>query len=191
MSDSLTRPTRRTLVLSAAWSVPVVSIAAAVPAFAASTNASGASGSAALKWSGDDGFKHVSWDLSLRSGTRALSSVVIAFTYAPNGGGGSGTFTGLDIYTFLPAVDNGWVVTGIPANGSNTATATHNQTVILANTTSLIHTDFKGQDNSSGTVGATVTVTYVDGGSENLPALSVAWAQAAPGNQEPAPHNSH
>lgn len=36
MSNTLLRPTRRTLVRGAAWSVPVVSIAATAPAFAAS-----------------------------------------------------------------------------------------------------------------------------------------------------------
>lgn len=36
MSDSLIKPTRRTLVRGAAWSVPVVSMATAAPAFAAS-----------------------------------------------------------------------------------------------------------------------------------------------------------
>ena len=36
MTNTQLRPTRRTLVRGAAWSVPVVSIAAAAPAFAAS-----------------------------------------------------------------------------------------------------------------------------------------------------------
>lgn len=36
MTNTLARPTRRTLVRGAAWSVPVVSLAAAAPAFAAS-----------------------------------------------------------------------------------------------------------------------------------------------------------
>ncbi|SOC51728.1 hypothetical protein [Ornithinimicrobium cerasi] len=36
MTSSVTRPTRRTLVKGAAWSVPVVAVAGAAPAFAAS-----------------------------------------------------------------------------------------------------------------------------------------------------------
>lgn len=38
MTSSVTRPTRRTLVKGAAWSVPVVAMAGAAPAFAASGN---------------------------------------------------------------------------------------------------------------------------------------------------------
>lgn len=190
-SISAVRPTRRTIVRGAAWSVPVVAIAATAPAFAASLNTSGASASPALKW-GPGSNKHVSWDLSIATGGQALSSVTIVFAYAPNGGGGAGTFTTLDIYSFLPAVDTGWDVTGIPAGGStNTATATHDKTVIPANTTTTIHTDFSGSDNSSGALSATITVTYVGGGTETLPALSTPWSQASPGNTEPAPHDAH
>lgn len=36
MTSSVTRPTRRTLVKGAAWSVPVIAVAGAAPAFAAS-----------------------------------------------------------------------------------------------------------------------------------------------------------
>ncbi len=192
MSTTMTaRPTRRTLVRSAAWSVPVIAIAAAAPAFAASAEASSASASAALKW-GPGSNKHVSWDLSITTGGRAVSSATIVFAYTPNGGGGAGTFTTLEIYSFLPSVDAGWVVTGIPAGGStNTATATHDQSVIPANTTTTIHTDFSGSDNSSGALSATVTVTYVGGGTQALPALTTPWSQASPGNTEPAPHSAH
>ncbi len=191
MSPSAMKPTRRTLVRGAAWSVPVVAIAATAPAFAASLNALSASASAALKW-GPGPNKHVSWDLTVTTGGRAVSSVSISFAYTPNGGGGAGTFSALEIYTFVPAVDTGWVVTGIPVGGStNTATATHNQTIIPANTISTIHTDFSGSDNSSGALAATVTVVYVGGGTQTLPTLSTPWSQASPGNTEPSPHDTH
>ena len=193
MSTSLAavRPTRRTIIRGAAWSVPVVSIAAVAPAFAASVDASGASASPALKW-GPGSNKHVSWDLTLTTCGRAVSSVVIEFAYAPNGGGDAGTFSALEIYTFSPGVDNGWVVSGIPAGGlTNTATATHGQSIIPANTTSTIHTDFSGSDNSIGALAATITVTYVGGGTQTLQTLSTPWSQANPGNTEPAPHSAH
>ena len=190
---SIARPTRRTIVLGAAWSIPVVAIAATAPAFAASANATGASAGSALKWSGQtDSLKHVSWDLSISTGTRALSSVSVAFTYAPKGGGGAGTFTVLEMWTFAPTLGQQWTVTGIPSTGgSNSATATSPAGTFAANTMHSIHTDFGGTDNSTGTLTASITVTYVGGGTSTLPLLTETWSQASPGNQEPAPHSSH
>lgn len=189
---SVAIPTRRTIVRGAVWSVPVVAIAATAPAFAASANATGASASTALKWSGQtDTLKHVSWDLSISTGTRALSSVSVAFTYTPNGGGGAGTFTVLEMWTFSPTLGRQWTVTGIPAGGSNSATATSPAGTFAANTTHSIHTDFGGTDNSTGTLTASITVTYVGGGTSTLPLLTQGWSQASPGNAEPAPHSSH
>lgn len=190
-SVSAAKPARRALVHGAAWSLPVVAFASTAPAFAASMDAAAASASSAVKW-GPGSNKHVSWDLTLVTGGRAVSSATIVFVYVPNGGGGAGTFSALDIYTFLPTSDAGWVVTGIPGGGfTNTATATHNQSVIPANTTSTIHTDFSGSDNSSGSLTATITVAYVGGGTQTLPAISTPWSQASPGNAEPAPHDAH
>lgn len=176
----------------AVWSVPVVAIAATAPAFAASANATGASAGAALKWSSQtDSLKHVSWDLSISTGTRALSSVSVAFTYTPNGGGGTGTFTVLEMWTYSPTLGQQWDVTGIPPAGSNSATATSPTGTFAANTTHSIHTDFGGTDNSTGTLTASITVTYVGGGTSTLPLLTQAWSQASPGNKEPAPHSAH
>ena len=186
------RPTRRSIVRGAAWSIPVVAIAATAPAFAASTDATSASASSALKWTGQtDTLKHVSWDLSISTGTRALSSVTVLFTYVPNGGGGSGTFTVLEMWTFAPTLGQQWTVSGIPAGGSNSATATSPAGTFAANTTHSIHTDFGGSDNSTGTLTASIAVTYAGGGTSTLPTLTQKWSQASPGTQEPAPHDSH
>lgn len=196
MSTSMSaRPTRRTVVRGAAWSVPVVAVAAVAPAYAASQNAFVSStADTAYKWSeGDskDAPKHVSWDFTLRTGGREVSQVSVAFTYAPNGGGGSGTFTALDIYIHSPLVEtvSAWNITGVPP-ASNSATATR-AGILATNTTYSIHTDFMGSDNSTGTLTATITVTYVGGGSQTLPTLTEQWKQASPGNTEPAPHSSH
>lgn len=193
MNSRYPSPTRRTLVRGAAWSVPVIAISAAAPAFAASTDATSAAASGALKWSSPtDDLKHVSWDFAISIGTRAVSSVSVAFTYAPNGGGGTGTFTNLEMYIFSPVGGTQWTVTGIPATGgTNTATATSPTGTLAANSTYTIHTDFGGSDNSTGTVTALITVTYVGGGSATLPLLTQPWTQASPGKQEPAPHDSH
>ena len=193
-SVSATRPTRRTLVRSAAWTLPVVSIVATAPAFAASPDASCASASTALKWSSPtDDLKHVSWDFAIAIGTRPLSSVSVAFTYTPNGGGGTGTFTTLQTYIFSPTVGSQWGVAGIPATGgTNTATATSPAgTTLAANTTFTVHTDFAGTDNSTGTLTASIAVNYFKGGTTVLPLLTQAWTQASPGKQEPAPHDTH
>lgn len=189
---SIARPTRRGVVRGAAWSVPVVATAVVAPAFATSLDATGASSSAALKWtSPTDDLKHVSWDFSITTGSRALSSVSVFFTYTPNGGGGVGTFTSLEMWVFSPTLGRQWTVTGIPPTGSNTATATSPAGTFAANTTHVIHTDFGGSDNSTGTLTASITVTYVGGGTSTLPLLTQPWTQASPGKQEPAPHPSH
>jgi hypothetical protein len=170
MTNTLARPTRRTLVRGAAWSVPVVSIAAAAPAFAASGTSSLTAGGAAVKW-GTGPVKHVSWDLILTNGAVAIDTVSITFTYTPNGGG---TFTSFTIHGYAPA-DNTWAFPPIPVDGTATVTATHADD-IAANSTTRIHTDFAGSDNSAGTVSATATVKYVGSSTTvQVPLGTVAW----------------
>lgn len=175
MTNTLARPTRRTLVRGAAWSVPVVSIAAAAPAFASSVATSTLTGSAAVKW-GESNPKHVYWDLTLANGPVAITSVSIVFTYAPKGGG---TFTEFKIYSYS-ADPTTWGFQAIPPSGSETVTAT--TTGIAANTVTQIHTDFSGADNSVGTVTATATITYADSSSVTLERVVADWKQ---GNQHP------
>ena len=169
MTNTLARPTRRTLVRGAAWSVPVVSIAAAAPAFAASGTSS-LTGGAAVKW-GNGSTKHVSWDLTLTNGAVAIDSVSITFTYTPNGGG---TFTSFTINGYAPT-DNTWAFSTIPVGGASSVTATHLDN-IAANSTTRIHTDFAGSDNSAGTVSATATITYVGSSTTvQIPLGTVTW----------------
>jgi len=169
MSNTLARPTRRTLVRGAAWSVPVVSIAAAAPAFAASGTSS-LTGGAAVKW-GNGPTKHVSWDLTLTNGAVAIDTVSITFTYTPNGGG---IFTSFTIFGYAP-LDNTWAFPPIPVGGTSTVTATHSAE-IAANSTTRIHTDFAGDDNSAGTVSATATIKYVGSSTTvQVPLGAVAW----------------
>jgi hypothetical protein len=170
MTNTLARPTRRTLVRGAAWSVPVVSIAAAAPAFAASGTSSLTAGGAAVKW-GNGSTKHVSWDLTLTNGAVAIDTVSITFTYAPNGGG---SFTSFTIFGYTPT-DNTWVFPPIPVDGAASVTATHSAD-IAANSTTRIHTDFAGSDNSAGTVSATATIKYVGSSTTvQVPLGAVAW----------------
>src|SRR5688500_2682096 len=103
MTVTSARPTRRTLVRGAAWSVPVVSLAAAAPAFAASGTTSLTSNGGAVKW-GTGPTKHVSWDLTLINGAVAIDTVSITFTYTPNGGG---KFTSFAVFGYAPT-DNTW-----------------------------------------------------------------------------------
>ena len=165
------RPSRRALVRAGVWSVPVVSIVAVAPAFAASANTTLTAGGSAEKW-GTGQTKHVSWDLTLTNGAVAIDTISIAFIYTPSGGG---SFTSFTIVGFTPT-DNSWTFPPIPAEGSPTVTATHT-TGIAANSTIHIHTDFAGSDNSSGTVSAVATVTFVGSPATfQVPAGSVTWS---------------
>ena len=161
MTDTLPRPTRRTLVRSAAWSVPVVSLAAMAPAFAASVASSKlVSTSQPEKW-GTGSEKHVSWDLTLTNGTIDITSISILFTYAPTSG--AGNFTFFEVYSYVPVTgprDKTWTGGGTFA-GTASVTSTHG--FIAGNSTTYIHTDFAGADNSAGTVNATYTISYANG----------------------------
>jgi len=161
MSNSMSaRPTRRTLVRGAAWSVPVVAIAATAPAFAASTATTGFTGVAgtAEKWSNGNE-KHVSWDLNFTNGPVAIDTITITFTYAPTSGG---PFESFEIYGYAATTgprDATWTYPAITVPTS-TLTATHLND-IPANSTYRLHTDFAGGDNAAGTVMATAVITYV------------------------------
>lgn len=157
-SESNVGTTRRTLVRTAAWSVPVVSIAVAAPAFAASGASSTIVGGAAVKWSNGNE-KHVSWDLTLTNGPVAIDTITITFSYAPTS---TGPFTSFEIYGYSATTgprDTTWTYPPIGAPTS-TVTATHVND-IAAGSTTLIHTDFAGGDNAAGTVTATAVITYV------------------------------
>lgn len=152
------RPSRRAIVRGAAWSVPVVSLAVAAPAFAASGATSTlSSGGQAVKWS-DSKTKHVSWDLVLTNGPVPIDTITITFSYAPNS---TGPFTSFEIYGYAPSAprDTSWTSPPITV-ATSTITATHLADIAAGSTTN-IHTDFAGGDNAAGTVKATATITYV------------------------------
>lgn len=159
MTITTARPTRRSLVRGAAWSLPVVSIAAAAPAFAASAanTTFGAVAGTAVKW-GNGNEKHVSWDLLLTNGAVAIQSVSIAFTYFPTSGGGFEVFT---IYGYAATTGPRDITWTIPSIAGEVTTATSTHGPIAANSTTRIHTDFAGDDNAAGTVSAVATITYV------------------------------
>lgn len=185
MSTSVSaRPSRRTLVRSAAWSVPVIAVAATAPAFAASTATTGFTGVAgtAVKWSNGNE-KHVSWDLQFTNGAVAIDEIQITFTYNPTS---AGPFTSFEIYGY-PATsgprDTTWTYPPITVPTS-TLTATHTQD-IAANTTYRLHTDFAGGDNAAGTVQATAQIKYV--GSSTFVPLTVGPISWGSGSQHTHP----
>ncbi len=180
MTETLARPTRRTLVRGAAWSVPVVSLAAMAPAFAASGGTSSLAGASADKWS-DGPIKHVSWDLTLTNGPVAIQSISILYTYVQNGGGAF-NFTAFEVYGYLPR-DNSWVFAPIPSGGAASVVASHG--TIAANSTTRIHSDVLGTDNSSGNVSATATIQYV--GSTSTVQVSVGPVGWGSGSQHSHP----
>jgi hypothetical protein len=151
------RASRRAVVRGAAWSVPVVAVAATAPAYAASGATSTLSSGAAVKWSNGNE-KHVSWDLVLTNGPVAIESISLTFSYAPTS---TGPFTSFQIYGYSSTSgprDLTWAPVPFTPPTS-TVTATHG--TIAAGSTTNIHTDFAGGDNAAGTVQATATITYV------------------------------
>ena len=172
-SMSAARPTRRAMVRGAAWSVPVVAIAATAPAFAASLAASTMTATTPDKW-GNAGYFHVSWDLSLKNGPVAIQSLSLTFTYVPNGGG---TFETFLIYGYNPS-DNSWVPSAATTVAPYTVSATHGS--IAANAVANIHVDFAGAENSSGAVSAVATILYVNGATSSPTVGPVSWR---PGSQ--------
>ena len=183
------RPTRRTLVRSAAWSVPVVAIAATAPAFAASTNARLASANTPVKWGTGNDPKHISWDLTLtNASTLSIVSVTLTFTYRR---ANLDPYAGLTfaIYNIAPSANTtAWGTPTISTTGG-TATVTNNGT-IPGGQLITIHTDFSGNDNSTGDVRVDAVITYAGGTTSTAQVPLVSVVQAT-GSGEPSPHDQH
>ena len=101
------QPTRRTVLRTAAWTAPAVSIAVAAPAFANNSLVSPPSATvtagSAQKYSDKD-VKHVRWALTLRNtGAVDLTSVYVVYTYVEASGS---TASGLDV-TSTSSVQSG------------------------------------------------------------------------------------
>lgn len=174
--DAPTTTSRRALIRTAAWTVPVISVAATAPAFAASPAASTTlSWNTPVKWS-EQSTKHVSWDLTLQNGPVAISEVSIVFTYVPTGGGtfDASTFV-IRRFNIIP--DPTWTKT--PSIGVTPTITARRTDDIAANTTTNLHVDFAGNDNSAGTVSATVTITYVDGTTATPSSGIVSWVSGS------------
>jgi hypothetical protein len=177
-ASSAAQPKRRTILRGAAWSVPVVAIAVAAPAFAASGEAKVVAGpGAAVKWGKDaNDLWHVSWDLTVTTTGKSVSGVSLTFTYVPTSGR---SFDTVDIRGFTPT-DTTWTKTINPVTvaGVFGFTSTHGP---LANGTFYVHVDFAGlQNNSAGTVQATGTITYTDGSTSPVDIAPVSWSAGSP-----------
>ncbi|GAA5161887.1 hypothetical protein [Ornithinimicrobium tianjinense] len=101
MTSSVTRPTRRTLVKGAAWSVPVVAVAGAAPAFAASQEVWFENLQSACKLPGascekDRGVTK-GYAIALRLCSNVRSDVLISFADATVSLGGAPATTGWDV----------------------------------------------------------------------------------------------
>lgn len=163
MTDSLVRPSRRSVVRAAAWSVPVVSIAAAAPAFAASLSrtATLTSNGSPDKWGTGGDPKNVAWDLTLTNGAVPITSISIVFTYlrANNTAYAGTSFTIFD----YSSDGTSWTVLPNPIpNPAGTGVITASASGITALNVVSIHTLFSGQDNSMGRVRAVATINYSD-----------------------------
>ena len=187
MSTSLSaaRPSRRAIVRGAAWSVPVIAVAAAAPAFATSGEGK-ASGLAntAVKWgsgSGPGALNHVSWDIQLSNGGKVIDSTTVKFTYIPTSGAGRG-FDAATILGFDPTNTANWDKTGItnPVAGQYVISASNTDDHAAFSSYS-VHVDFYGTaNNSAGTVEAVVTFTYKDTTTSTVTIPQVSWK---PGSQ--------
>lgn len=178
------RTSRRALVRSAAWSVPVVAVVATAPAYAASGTARLVPDpGTAVKWGKDaKDLWHISWDLTLTTGAKRVRTVTIVFTYIPTSGRSFDTF---EARGFNP-VDLGWKHTIEPVSvpGRYMVSAIH-AAEIAALTTHQLHVDFAGlANNSAGTVEAGATITYTDSTSDTVTISPVSWS---PGSQ----HTGH
>lgn len=141
----------------AAWSVPVVAVAATAPAFAASMARTTITPAQPVKWSNSNE-KHVSWDIKLENGPVAIQTISITFTYVPKSGG---PFDFFEIYGYPPTPtprDLTWTNQGVVTPATGQVTTSHG--TIAAGATYLLHTDFAGGDNAAGNVTAQFTITY-------------------------------
>lgn len=175
MAEVLCNPSRRSFVRAAAWTVPVVAIAAAAPAYALTTQATLGSASLASRYSLNSR-RHIAWDLTLTNGALAIKSISITLTYVPTTG--NFNFEALEVFNYVqPSVirDTGWVSTPVP--GQAKVTTVHAATLIPARSTTLIHTDFTGSDNSTGTgtIGVSATIVYADNTTSTV-STSAAWS---------------
>ena len=186
---SAARPTRRAVVRSAAWSVPVVAIAATAPAFAASSPARMSFTDTPVKWGTGNAPKHVSWDVVLTNGvTRTITSVALTFTYRR---ANLDPYQGLsfEIYNIDPTLTpSPWSAPTVSTNGG-TASSSSTQSIAPGGSIT-IHTDFSGSDNSTGDVKVDALITYSDGstGTASIPVTGVTQSQ---GSTEPLPHSLH
>jgi len=186
---SAARPTRRTLVRGAAWSVPVVAIAATAPAFAASVSARLSSDNTPLKWGNGNDPKHISWDLTLTNpSSLAIVSVTLTFTYRR---ANLDPYAGLvfEIYNISPSSNTTAWGTPVVSTTGGTATVTNGGTIPSGGAIT-IHTDFSGNDNSTGDVRVEAVITYA-GGTTSTAQIPLTSVIQATGSGEPFPHNGH
>lgn len=183
MTDSLVRSGRRSFVRAAAWTVPVVSIAAAAPAYAlTTTGVVGSVAGSAVSYNDTSSRRHVAWDLSLTNGAVAITSITIRLNY--NAVSGNLNFGAFHVYGYTtPGAlkDNGWQTI---LTGSGTVTFTHGP--LPARATTFIHTDYRASNNSSalGSIAAAITLDYADGTSSTSN-IGATWVEALDGHTHP------
>ena len=192
MSTALSdvRPTRRSIVRGAAWSVPVVAVAATAPAFAASLAKAGLTSlGTPVKWGNGTDPKHISWDVALtNSSALAISNVTLTFAYRR---ANLDPYEGLTfvIRNIAPSANTTAWTAPVVSTGGGTATSS-NSGAIPPGGVITIHTDFSGNDNSTGDVKVDAVITYV-GGTTSTASIGIVSVIQATGSGEPLPHRNH
>lgn len=137
------QPTRRTVLRTAAWTAPAVSIAVAAPAFAASVALNGTPLSVSIDR--NQNTKTVVWVLSFKNtGSTTISNLQAVFT-------GVTSTTGLAVKTGT----NTW-------SGTGTSTRTYTGTIAPGATVNFVAT-FARSDNATGTASVTLSVPGMTG----------------------------
>lgn len=188
-SMSAARPTRRAMVRGVAWSVPVLAVAVNAPAFAASGKARLTSVNTPVKWGNGNEPKHISWDVMLTNGSAlAIAQVELTFTYRR---------ANLDPYAGLLFVIRNFAPSANLTPWGTPTVSTTGGTAVVTNTGAIpagglinIHTDFSGNDNSTGDVKVDALITYV-GGTTSTDAIGITSVVQGTGGGEPAPHSGH
>lgn len=122
--------------------------------------------------------KYVQWDITITAGSLALSAIQVSLTYDQTGGGGKGTLDSLVGRTV--GAGGTWSPTITKAADPSDGRLDYS-TTIQPNGTVVVHVLYKGSDNSSGLVSATVTAVQgaQTAGIIGTPTGNLSWGTAS------------
>lgn len=143
MTPQVPASSRRTLLRTAVWTAPLVTVAAAAPAFASSDRPRGAIMSTLVRKYSDKDVKHVEWQLTVTNYGETLSNPVFEFFFEDNAGVGATSFT-------IEGGTGSWTVQTEP-----TLTATYTGDILTGQSLSVT-VDFVGANNAGGSMSVQV-----------------------------------